>query len=157
MRRCIFVEDQLTWASLVENKSLDIFYSYEYVHLNARTDEAAGLIYFQGASGELFYPFLKRRIFDTEYFDLITPYGYGGPEIIGELTSEELTDAKRSFRQWAMRQKIVSELIRFNPLTENHKRVADWTKTEFIRHTTSIDLRPSVEEIMQTFHKKTGV
>ena len=154
MRQCIFVEDQLTWASLVKNKSLDIFYSYEYVHLNARTDEAAGLIYFQGASGELFYPFLKRRIFDTGYFDLITPYGYGGPEIIGELTSEELNDAKRSFRQWAMRQKIVSELIRFNPLTENHKRVAEWTKTEFIRHTTSIDLRPSVEEIMQTFHKK---
>ncbi|WP_148275203.1 hypothetical protein [Exiguobacterium antarcticum] len=90
----------------MENKLLDIFYSYEYVHLNARPEESPGLIYFQGASGELFYPFLN-----------------GGPEIIGELPSEELTDAKRSFRQWAMRNQIVSELIRFNPLTENHKQV----------------------------------
>ncbi|WP_026830032.1 peptidoglycan bridge formation glycyltransferase FemA/FemB family protein [Exiguobacterium antarcticum] len=154
MRQCVFIENQSIWTTLMQDKLLDIFYSYEYVHLNARPEESPGLIYFQGQSGELFYPFLKRRIFETRYFDIITPYGYGGPEIVGELTKQELADAKRSFRQWAMRNQIVSELIRFNPLTENEKQVPDWTEREFVRHTTSIDLRPSVEEIMQTFHKK---
>lgn len=154
MRQCVFIEDQSTWTALIKGKPLDIFYSYEYVKLNARSEESAGLIYFEGQSGELFYPFLKRRIFDTPYFDIITPYGYGGPEIVGTLTPEELALAKGSFRQWARQHHIVSELIRFNPLTKNEQQVPEWTGKEFIRHTTSIDLRPSVDEIIQTFHKK---
>lgn len=154
MRQCVFIEDQETWTALIRGKPLDVFYSYEYVQLNARAEESAGLIYFKGLSGELYYPFLKRRIFHTHYFDIITPYGYGGPEIVGELTPQELAVAKQSFRKWAVQQGIVSELIRYNPLTKNEKKIPDWAEKEFVRHTTSIDLRPSVEKILQTFHKK---
>ncbi|WP_051667300.1 peptidoglycan bridge formation glycyltransferase FemA/FemB family protein [Exiguobacterium oxidotolerans] len=155
MGKCVFIEDQTTWTTLIRNQPLDIFYSYEYVKLNARPEERARLMYFKGAAGALFYPFLKRPIFETKYFDLITPYGYGVPEVVGDLTIEEWVEARDCFQEWAEREQIVSELIRYNPLTKNDRFGAYWTKKEFIRHTTSIDLRPSVEEIMQTFHKKT--
>lgn len=155
MAKCVFIDDQATWTALIRNQPLDIFYSYEYVMLNAREGEHPGLIYFQGEAGKLFYPFLKRAIFDTEYWDLITPYGYGGPEVVGDLTEKEWAEARTSFYDWALQKKIVTELIRYNPLTENQRYAHHWTQKEFIRHTTSIDLRPSVEEITQTFHKKT--
>ncbi|WP_290752134.1 peptidoglycan bridge formation glycyltransferase FemA/FemB family protein [Exiguobacterium sp. UBA3968] len=155
MERCQFITDAATWTTHVQKQPLDIFYSHQYVTLNARPSEQAVLFLYEGHAGTLFYPFLKRRIFDTPYSDLITPYGYGGPEIIGRLTASEIQQARLSFERWAEQESIVSEMIRFNPLTGNERFMQDWTKVSFIRHTTSIDLRPSLEDIMQTFHKKT--
>lgn len=155
MERCQFITDAATWTTHVKQQPLDIFYSYEYVTLNARPSEQAILFIYEGDAGTLYYPFLKRRIFDTSYSDLITPYGYGGPEIVGHLTTPEIQEARRLFERWAEKEAVVSEMIRFNPLTGNERFMQVWTTVSFIRHTTSIDLRPSLEEIMQTFHKKT--
>ncbi|KSU50270.1 peptidoglycan bridge formation glycyltransferase FemA/FemB family protein [Exiguobacterium indicum] len=155
MERCQFITDAATWTTHVQQQPLDIFYSHQYVTLNARPSEQAVLFRYEGHAGTLFYPFLKRRIFDTPYSDLITPYGYGGPEIVGRLTATEMQHARLSFERWAEQESVVSEMIRFNPLTGNERLMRNWTEASFIRHTTSIDLRPSLEEIMQTFHKKT--
>jgi hypothetical protein len=155
MERCQFITDAATWTTHGQKQPLDIFSSHQYVTLNARPSEQAVLFLYEGHAGTLFYPFLKRRIFDTPYSDLITPYGYGGPEIIGRLTASEIQQARLSFERWAKQESIVSEMIRFNPLTGNERFMQDWTKVSFMRHTSSIDLRPSLEDIMQAFHKKT--
>jgi len=150
-----FVRERNRWTEHVVGEGLDVFYGYEYVNLNSREGETAELFLYTGQRGKLFYPYLRRDVYDTGYQDLITPYGYGGPVETGQLTDREIAEARFVFVEYAKRQRIICELIRFHPLKDNVVLGRKWTECEFIRHTTSIDLRPSLEEIFKKFHKKT--
>lgn len=72
--------------------------------------------------GVVFYPFILRDLSKESYYDssmgriydIITPYGYGGPYIYGK--SDRKGIWKRfcvEFEQWARKFGIISEFIRF--------------------------------------------
>jgi len=74
------------------------------------------------------YPFLLRDIaaepfcgeVPTRAFDIVTPYGYGGPFRWGETDPQNLADRFWSaFSEWAARQSIVSEFVRFTLFPED--------------------------------------
>ena len=85
--------------------------------------------------GRVHYPFLLRDLRKEpfwrpevgEAYDIITPYGYGGPEIIpGKEGKEPSPEGKKQlyrefyaeFRQWAEKNKVVSEFVRFSLSSE---------------------------------------
>lgn len=62
------------------------------------------------------------KISEGTYFDIATPYGYGGWLIEGE-------DTKRLFEayeDWCKKTSIVSEFVRFHPLAKNHMICQDF-------------------------------
>lgn len=56
------------------------------------------------------------RIEQDTYFDFATPYGYGGWLIEGDEV-EALFD---SYRNWCVKNGIISEFVRFHPVLKNH-------------------------------------
>lgn len=81
---------------------------------------------FQNSLGSVKHLFMKRKIpFQIEektYYDLITPYTYGGPVI--EAWREEdkwdlMTEFQLEFQKYCKEQNIVSEFVRFHPLLCN--------------------------------------
>lgn len=58
----------------------------------------------------------KGKISEGKYFDLATPYGYGGWIIEGEDTNLLF----REYEYWCVKNGIISEFVRFHPLVKNH-------------------------------------
>lgn len=56
------------------------------------------------------------------YFDMVTPYGYGGWIIEGD-NKEELFN---EYYAWLEKNGIISEFVRFHPIIKNHKACQDF-------------------------------
>ena len=64
----------------------------------------------------------KGSIPENRYFDISTPYGYGGWIIEGD-------DAHKLFAAyegWIRKNGIISEFVRFHPMIENHEKCTDF-------------------------------
>lgn len=81
---------------------------------------------FNHSTGRIKHQFFKReipvKIDGKTYYDLTTPFHYGGP-IISDCTEEdkwELVDEfQRSFQAYCEENNIISELVYFNPAFSN--------------------------------------
>lgn len=95
---------------------------------------------------------------ETTYYDIATPYGYGGP-VIAEVTgSRERLAASyaRAFADYCRKEHIVAEFIRFHPLLNNRDDFAPHMTTVFSRRTVATDLTvddPVREEFSKSARK----
>lgn len=98
----------------------DIFFTPEYQDLFK--DTAFGgepcHVEFSGID----YRFYKRPIEGTEFFDIVSPYGYAGP--VGNNHFPDYFNFRVRFRRYCLQNNIVSEFARFHPFLENHKHFA---------------------------------
>lgn len=119
---------------------------------------------FENREGIIYHSFLQRKIplalDGKDYYDLITPYGYGGP-IITELKGDKkvlVEDFFSAFRKYCLENNIVSEFIRFHPLLENHRDFQDVLEVLLVRQTVATKLTckdPFAEEFSKGARKTT--
>lgn len=122
----------------------DIYFVPEFAEVNKRIEGGEPLhIVIETEDGKIENSVIKREIpiqLDGEtYYDLTTPYGYGGP-IITELKGDKarLIQAYQEYMdQFVKENKIVSEFVRFHPIFKNDEGL------ENIYHVKS--LRPVVQ------------
>lgn len=95
------------------------YFHPEYVISDA---VAKGLkpLFFIIEEGNSFYyhAFHLGKIKDTSYYDIQTPYGYGGPLVVGG--REFKTKCILAYKQWCHSQSVIVEFIRFHPLLKNN-------------------------------------
>lgn len=96
--------------------------------------------------GAVVYQFIKRPISLSEgrLFDLITPYGYGGPLVMEceEGSRTQLVEAfVKRFREYCMDENVISEFIRFHPILNNQKDFASIYNVSFVRKTLATNLQ----------------
>jgi hypothetical protein len=126
----------------------DIYFTPEYSNLFAEVEGGESIsFHYCSQIGEVYYPFILRPIiFNNEhqnYYDIISPYGYGGPII---LTCEDggkqklLKEFDTKFSQYCFENRIISEFVRFHPLLKNFEYCNEIYQTEFNRHTVVIDM-----------------
>lgn len=102
---------------------------------------------------------MKRDIADDEYFngkiergkyfDLSSPYGYGGWLIEGENTEQLFID----FERWCCANGIVSEFVRFHPMLQNQIKSEKHYRVIELGEVVHIDLS-SPEIILENFTSK---
>jgi lipid II:glycine glycyltransferase (peptidoglycan interpeptide bridge formation enzyme) len=145
------------WNSLLRDfENADSYYSYEYGQLIAQKEKGKlKAAYFENDVTKIFYPFIKREVKtgNHDLFDLVTPYGYGGPLLKGENSS--INEFYRHFNRYCADNKIVSEVIRFHPLYRNHQICTENMEVEYIRKTTAVDLSRPLEEIRESYSSLT--
>ena len=99
--------------------------------------------------GCVLYPFLFRDIAAEPFcgeapihaFDIVTPYGYGGPFRWGEGDPDDLADRFWSaFSEWAARQPVVSEFIRFTLFPEDVLRYPGEREEKLTNVVRSLDI-----------------
>lgn len=128
----------------------DIYFEPGYGVLYEQAEGGKALCWsYEGPEGAVDHQFILREIpvvtEDGPWFDLVTPYGYGGP-VIRQLNSghekEELVSAfERAFSRYCMEQRVVSEFVRFHPLEGNGPDFAPVYHSRCIRRTVGTNLK----------------
>ena len=107
-------------------------------------------IYYEQDGQRLFYPYIKREIIDGLY-DIVTPYGYGGPIWNTDVHDEIVSHFEKSFSHYCQLNNIITETIRFHPLLQNERKLHHHMKVEYIRKTTAVDLTQSLDYIRSQY------
>ncbi len=107
---------------------IDIYFDENYGKLYENHENGKSEIFeFDSDYGSVRYSFIKREIQEKingeQYYDIITPYGYGGPLITkceNESSSHLLVkEFEEKFQSYCKENNIVSEFVRFHPIMEN--------------------------------------
>nr|WP_317279558.1 peptidoglycan bridge formation glycyltransferase FemA/FemB family protein [uncultured Fusobacterium sp.] len=138
---------------------MDIYFEKEYAKLyekieNGKIEE----FILKSKNGTIKTLFLKRKIEikvdDKEYYDIITPYGYGGPIILEENNKEELLrEYNEKFSEYCIANNIVAEFIRFHPIYENALDFRNVYDIEYSRKTVGTNLNNFEDPVQEEFSK----
>lgn len=103
----------------------DIYYNDNYPRLYEKIENGRAVtISVNNEYGSIKSPVIMREIpinAPEKYFDLVTPYGYGGPIITSLLgDKQKLVDSfEEAMHQFVIENNIVSEFVRFHPVLGN--------------------------------------
>lgn len=150
----ITFEEKERWDEIVRSFSnFDVYYLNSYAKaFMLHGDGIPVLFYFRGSSGRAMNVCMKRDIAEDvhfvgqlpgqTYYDLITPYGYGGFLLEGSC-EEEL---QKVYTDYCLENGIVSEFVRFHPVLDNAKAVADMYDVVPLGNTVCMDLKDNIWE-----------
>jgi hypothetical protein len=164
------INDKNEWKSALQqfHGMNDIYFDYDYFDIYKQyfnVDFEA--VKWEDLHISVFWSHLIRDIpiklgDDQQYFDLITPYGYGGPLIICKTNSnlkvkESLNIFMREYFEYAMRKKYVCEFIRFHPVIRNwelfQENFQEMILLDHVNDTIYIDLSNNLDNIWQGIRK----
>ncbi|EHP89554.1 GNAT family N-acetyltransferase [Methanotorris formicicus] len=155
------------WNNILKNFEMfdDVYFKYEYFKIYKRhyRVDIEG-IYWEDDNINIFLGHLIRDISkiplfkDFKYFDLTTPYGYGGPLIITKSNDKDhikrsLIKFKKDYYDYCKSKNYVCEFIRFHPVFENYKYLNNVFSIEYINDTVVIDLRKDIDTIYKSLKK----
>lgn len=97
----------------------DLYFNPNYAKVYADIDGCSDTFEFKSPYGKIINTFILRKILldmgGKTYYDIVTPYGYGGP------VAEDVTDIKKlmceyqiEFAQYCKKHNIICEFIRFH-------------------------------------------
>ena len=140
---------------------LDIYFDENYGKLYEYTEDGKTEVYeYKDENGTISNQFVKRKIpikiGEKEYFDIVTPYGYGGPIIKNciEGKKEELIKAYiKEFQNYCDKNSIVSEFVRFHPLVNNVNDFKEVYNAKYMRKTLGTNLKEFDEPVNSEFSK----
>lgn len=92
--------------------------------------------------------FFEERLDDGDYFDLVSPYGYGG--FIGRIT--DYTTLSREYEDLCRQKGIICEFVRFELFTDYHDHYAGEVETR--THNVVRNLEMSLDEMWMDFKQK---
>lgn len=130
---------------------LDIYFEEKYGELSAllEIEGSESISYsYEDENGRIGKMFIKRPInldieTDKQYYDIATPYGYGGP-VIEKLADnkdakEKLLKAyEEDFKKYTEENNIVAEFLRFHPLLNNADNFVDIYNPIYLQNTIAV-------------------
>ena len=141
----------------------DIYFDEHYGRLFEKIEAGRFEVFeFEHASGKIRHSFIKREIplqlKEKQYYDLVTPYGYGGPQILycAEGKKAELVQAfEGAFQRYCTDNDVVSEFVRFHPVLENAQDFLACYDAVYLRDTVGTNLEDGEASIDLEFSKST--
>lgn len=109
----------LECAEEIRDLTTDVHNTPEYMRLfQGYLGWQAIYAYYKKGKDYVLIPYFKREIKETEYYDLVGPWYFGGPICNDKGIFNRFLE---EFNEWCTKNNIVSEFQRLNPLLENHK------------------------------------
>ncbi|NER16875.1 GNAT family N-acetyltransferase [Spongiivirga citrea] len=111
---------------LQKHADSNIYYCFEHLrHFKKDTNSLRYFLLNDGQHNLVLMPFILRKIRindqDTQYYDVVTQYGYSGPLLLDDKSEEVLGVFWSYVDQWYRQNNVITEFVRFS-LDENHKR-----------------------------------
>ena len=136
----------------------DIYFEPKYANIYIRDNEKLKEYVYKSDIGLITHLFIIRPIpfilkDKVQYYDIITPYGYGGPIIHNSTDKTKLIKGFiESFRKYVKENNIVSEFIRFHPLINNAIDFQDVYNSMYDRKTVGTNL--TFDDVISTEFSK---
>ena len=135
----------------------DIYYLANYANLYKNKFCEPKCFIYKTNDNIFFYPFIKRKILNTNYYDTVTPYGYGGPIVMSN-NKDFISASINNFSNYAEENQIICEQIKFHPLLKNYK-IFQEVKTHKVYiacKTVTIDCNLEIEFMLSNIYKKSN-
>ena len=148
----ITLDESDKWDSIVKSfTKYDVYYLSGYTKaFNLHGDGDPILIYYHDEKNRAINVVMKRDIAKLEvfkgkipidtYFDISTPYGYGGFIVEGEVTNEILKVLDERYTRLCKEEGIISEFVRFHPVTDNVNSASSIYDVSQLGKTITMDL-----------------
>ncbi len=139
------------WDSIVKSfKDWDIYYLCSYAQSYiCHGDGIPYLIHYSNDHFRMVYVVMQRDISDSvhfqglipknEFFDWETPYGYGGPLYDIPPTEDQLLQFYDELLSYTTKKKIVSQFIRFHPISKNYTPFENICNVIHMKNTVYLD------------------
>lgn len=130
----------------------DIYLTKAYAKLYEEKENGIAKVFeFVSSYGKIKNIFIKRKIpyiVDNQiYYDILTPYGYGGPFILESTNTELLLkEYFEAFNQYCLSENIVSEFVRFHLFKNQEVRKQFNGETQLIGQHIVKDLSDPAED-----------
>lgn len=124
----------------------DIYFDENYGKLYEKVEKGEACVFeCSTENGTIINQYIKREIpiklDDNTYYDIVTPYGYGGPYIKECINKEQLLkDYEEQFAKHCVDNNIVAEFVRFHPIYKNHEDFKIMYNATFNRCTLATNL-----------------
>lgn len=156
------IEDQNKWDTIVRSfPDYDVFYLSGYSKAFMREAPKNGtpiLLYYEHGEDRAINVMLRRdvakdeklagKVEEGQYFDLITPYGYGG--FWGNISDWEKLN--QTYTEYCMINHYVCEFVRFELFTDYHKHFDGEVETR--THNVVRSLEMPLDEMWMDFKQK---
>lgn len=151
-------KDRDKWNEIVlEFSRHDVYYLYEYVAgLTVNNSSIPMLFYYCEPNFKACLAVLlndiatdskfSKIISCREYYDIETPYGYGGPLFQGRVSNESINRFFEKIKAYCIEKKIVSIFYRYHPLNVNPNVFRDNIEIKYCRKSIYMDV--SSEEVI---------
>ncbi len=122
-------------------EAIDLYFDENYGKLYEKIENGIAQIFtYEDENGKITNQFLKRKIPEKidgkVYYDLVTPYGYGGPVIEFANNKEKLLENfEKEFAKYCIENDIVSEFVRFHPIVKNYEDFEKMYNAQYMRKT----------------------
>lgn len=146
MYKLVSIQEHIEWQEILDALDIqDIYYTTQYFLSALKLDPGeAYLFYFQCEDGEVAYPFIKRKVNEgmPQYFDIATPFGYGGPVLkIRSDGASLVANFREAFAGFCRDEQIVAEFVRFHPYRENAEFFKNYLHLLPLYETFAVDLK----------------
>lgn len=142
------------------SKSIDIYFDKNYGKLYEHIENGKCEIFeYEDENGKITNQFIKRSIpikTEEEYFDIVTPYGYGGPIIEKSIEGKKqklVQSYINAFEKYCNKNKVVSEFVRFHPIINNVEDFKKVYNAQYMRKTLGTNLKDFEEPTQGEFSK----
>jgi len=140
---------------------IDIYFEPNYGKICEKIENGKCEIFeYTSELGTIYHMFIKReidiKVDDKAWYDLITPYGYGGPiikECKKHCQTELIKNFEREFTKYCKKNQIVSEFIRFHPIVGNANDFKNMYDVSYIRNTVGTNLADFDDPFQSEFSK----
>ena len=156
------------YLSDVPPENRDVFHLPEFAALcEVEFDEPALLFRYEVDDGGVLLVATKRSVADLpfwhangdrprrDYYDLSTPWGYGGPVVWGSAArnAQRFAGFRTALHEYCVANGIVAEFLRLHPLMENHQLFGADPGLYRKSSTVWVDLTPTEEEMLASMRK----
>lgn len=139
----------------------DLFFTQDYGKLYEKMENGVCEVFkFNHPLGVVHHLFIKREIpcskAEEKLYDIITPYGYGGPIIKSSKKGrkkELVSQFQQAFSNYCQKENIISEFIRFHPILKNSEDFKEFYETVYMRDTTGTTLKDYEDPVASEFSK----
>lgn len=138
----------------IEDK--DIYYTREIISAFEKFENTLALLFiYEEGENLVYYPFFKRTIDDSTYFDITTQFTFGGPLFkITENSDDFIKHFRLAFSDYCKENFVVSELIRFHPFINSDVLLNNYVEIKTVNNGIYMDLEKTAEQIKGDYHPK---
>lgn len=158
MIKLLTLNERNEWNSYVKRSFVHDFYHTWHYHALDKSGNPILLIYEEGEDF-IAFPFLKRSIPDSSFFDLSSVYGYPGPIASKKFEhfDERLIDSfKKAFLNYLRNEQIVSVFSRLHPFFDQDILMKDFDGVHDNGLTVALDLNLSIDDQRKKYDSSTS-
>lgn len=157
MIKVITLAQKEEWNFYIKHAFVHDFYHTWCYHALDHSGIAMLFVYQEG-NDYIAFPFLKREIPETDFYDLSSVYGYVGPISNKEnqfLPTELINNFKEAFLDFLKKEQIVSVFSRLHPFFNQDRLVSDFNGVYDNGKTVALDLTIPIEEQRRKYNSDT--